>query len=149
MRMRTFVMLVTAALLVALSAFGQQRVRFDVPFEFSVGNAVMPAGQYDVTVAAGTMRTVITCVDCKAGALLLPVPGNEDSEPATTGKLVFNRYGGSYFLSAIWAPGASVGAALPMSKSEKERALKALPHAAPQLDAPQLSASRVVIRARG
>jgi hypothetical protein len=37
------------------------------------------------------------------------------------GKLIFNRYGGQYFLSEMWFPGARIGNQL--VKSEKEEAL--------------------------
>jgi hypothetical protein len=47
MRIRSFTTLSTLALLAAASAYGQQALRVDIPFEFTVARTVMPAGHCD------------------------------------------------------------------------------------------------------
>ena len=139
MRIGSFAALGVLVLLTATSALGQPRARFDIPFEFNTGHAVLPAGVYDVTQSAGATKTVITCVHCKAAVFLFPQPVGDYLTPANVGKLVFNRYGSSYFLSSIWMPGSSIGGALPKSKNEKEAALHT--HLS--------SGTMVVLRSRG
>ena len=57
MKNRSFATLGILALLAAASAFGQQKLRYDIPFEFHFPDAVMPAGQYDVDVAGNHGNT--------------------------------------------------------------------------------------------
>ena len=56
MRTRSFATLGTLALLAAASAFGQQRLRADIPFEFNVAGTVLPAGNYEVTCTGGVVQ---------------------------------------------------------------------------------------------
>jgi len=40
--------------------------------------------------------------------------------PPDEGRLVFNKYGDTYYLSEVWKPGDSQGGALAKSKTERE-----------------------------
>jgi hypothetical protein len=122
MKKRTFATLGTLALLAAASAFGQQKTRVNVPFEFHVSDVVLPAGEYEVSVGANNMDSLVS-VDCSANqaqaiASTFPIGGGADA--LIEGRLVFNKYGETYFLSQVWSPGYSQGRAINKSKTENE-----------------------------
>ena len=122
MTKRSFATLGTLALLAAASAFGQQKIRVNVPFEFHVSAVVLPAGQYEVNVGAHNMQSLVS-FDCSASrsqaiATTFGIGGGADA--LTEGRLVFNKYGETYFLSQVWSPGYSQGRAINKSKTENE-----------------------------
>jgi len=121
MRNKSFAALGALALLAAASAFGQQKVRADIPFEFSLANKVMPAGHYDISRTPGMVlvRNYAARVGafCQANSLDGGATGNPKS------RLTFNRYGGKYFLAEVWtSPATAPGAGLVKSKTERETA---------------------------
>jgi hypothetical protein len=123
MRNRSFATLGVLALLAAASAFGQSKVRYDIPFEFHFMDTVMPAGQYDVNVAFNNVRNLLSleCYACGAhGYTVTHGIGGGDNNLPDEGRLVFNKYGDTYYLSAVWAPGDPQGGALSKSKTERE-----------------------------
>jgi len=113
-------------LLAAGCAFGQQGMTFDIPFEFRVGTSVMPAGEYKVTHSLKSGLTGIVCDLCKVDVRILTRAGGRNGAPSES-RLVFNRYGERYFLSSVWQAGTDVGRVLPVSKAERELALRASP----------------------
>ncbi len=118
MRNKSFAALGTLALIVAASAYGQQRVAADIPFEFSLANKVMPAGHYEIT----TSPTYVLVSSYATGAAAFSA-ANRDAEAysrGSEGKLVFNRYGDKYFLAAVRPErGTGSGAVLIESKTEE------------------------------
>jgi|SRR5208283_2765034 len=127
MKNRTSATLGLLALLATTSAFGQPRQTADIPFEFRVGNTVMPAGQCEARQSAyGVPNELI--LKCWAGKGVVAVSILTQKvgryEARNEAKLVFHKYGGTYFLSAVW-PASGVGSALPISKSERETTLRA------------------------
>jgi hypothetical protein len=124
MRNRSFATLGTLALLAAASAFGQQRLPFDVPFAFSFADKVMPAGQYDVTLGANNTRglLLVDCHACQTRAIDLTRNVGGGPNARTEGRLVFHKYGDTYFLSEVWLPGSRTGSGLYKSKTERELA---------------------------
>lgn len=117
MRSRYFATMGTLALLATASAFGQQTLRIDVPFEFSVNNKVLPAGNYDVTCPSGVLFVRGAMSSAVAPANYIGTGDNEKAEA----RLVFNKYGDKYFLAEAWTrPGATNGAGLPKSRTERE-----------------------------
>jgi hypothetical protein len=117
MRNRSFATLGTLALLGAASAFGQQIVRADIPFEFNIAGKLLPAGNYDVSCTSGvvTVRSHTDGAFTMAGNIVSG--GSEAAKPS----LVFNRYGDKYFLEEVWSsPDSTHGASLMKSKAERE-----------------------------
>ena len=121
MRNKSFATLGIMALLAAASAFGQQILKADIPFEFRVGSTVMPAGQYDINLAYGNIPGTLSlgCYECRAMTVAKTVNTGTGQAP-TEGRLVFSQYGDTYFLSAVWSPGRREGNALPKDKTERE-----------------------------
>lgn len=122
MRNRSFATLGVLALLAAGSAFGQQKLRVDIPFEFHFANTVMPAGQYNVDADGRGVRDLLSidCFACRAQALAHTYGIGGGTDLPTEGRLVFTKYGDTYFLSEVWIPGRAQGGGLSKSKTERE-----------------------------
>ena len=124
MRKRSLATLGLLALLTAASALGQQRLRYDIPFEFHFLDMVMPAGQYDVNLAANDIRNLLSveCHACRSRAHTLTYGIGGGANAPEEGRLVFNKYGETYFLSEVWTPGNTQGGGLSKSRTERETA---------------------------
>ena len=104
--MKAIILRVTTmlAVLVALTAVSAQAQtarktqKFTVPFQFNVGNKVLPAGEYMVSVDNQTIR--LQKSDGKANVIALSqrTASNSDSEV----KLTFRQYGDQIYLSQVW-----------------------------------------------
>ena len=95
-------------------------LRANVPFDFRMGETLMPAGEYVIHHSAG-MLTVRAQSGPPTAIFQLTLPASRQ-DGSTKGALVFNRYGDSYFLAKIWAPDSRSGLSLLTSKREKELA---------------------------
>ena len=73
----------------------------EIPFDFHVANMTLPAGDYSVMqgAAPGTLRLRSN----ETGKSIYVVPAGRALDNGYA-KLVFNRYGDNYFLSAICIP---------------------------------------------
>ena len=113
-------MLVLLSTGLAHSQIGPIVIRGDIPFDFTVVDKTLPAGNYDVKNLVAT------------GVGFLHIRGTENQEQAgfyaiaveKTGKLgkpmfVFRRYGDKYFLAEVWT-GVSTGRELPKSYQERQ-----------------------------
>ena len=111
-------------MLAAASAFGQQKLRVDIPFEFHVADAVLPAGQYDVDRDGRGMHNLLSldCFACGSRAIALTYQIGGGDDVSDQGRLVFNKYGDTYFLSEVWVPGYAQGGVLNRSTGEQELA---------------------------
>lgn len=118
----TMLMLVVAVAFMAAvaSANGQSStVIATVPFEFKVGEKALPAGDYTVSRISDSSSALAirNQVSHKAAMrLTTPIHARKASNNA---KLVFHRYGQTYFLSEIWSVGESTGRQLLKSKQER------------------------------
>jgi hypothetical protein len=111
------------ALLAAGSAFGQQRLTADIPFEFRLADKVMPAGHYDVTLSGHNIQGLLSlsCLKCSAHAFAQTHYVGGGNTEAAEGTLVFSKYGDSYFLSQVWPfEHGRQGSALSKSRTERE-----------------------------
>ena len=111
-------------LLLAVSAAQAQepRVKANIPFDFVVGDRVLPAGEYQLSeMGASGQAIAILSEDRKAKAVIL-TSACESSGPSKSSKLVFHAIGGRYFLSQVWTEGYSQGRQLWESKAEIELA---------------------------
>ena len=119
---------VLSLLLAAGSAFAQTiDVKGDVPFNFIVNKATVPAGQYELKSLSGDGKTLtLRGPDGKPVGIFSSIRA-ESLQASDKTKLVFKRYGDRYFLSQIWLAGARSGHELPMSSREKEMAMNSTP----------------------
>jgi len=119
-------LLVTVAFASALASVSAQtpghNIRASVPFEFSVGDTTLPAGDYEVgrINSDGTqMRISNRDTDKSASRLTQSIQANKPKEQSV---LVFKRYGDRYFLSQVWLVGDRQGREMLKSSSEKAAA---------------------------
>jgi len=87
-------------------AFGQTRqsMRFEIPYEFTVGSKVLPAGTYTFTVDKSQLRGESATGGGHFTALIM----TRLSGPAQflrDGSLVFDKTDGGRVLSEVWMPG--------------------------------------------
>ena len=115
--------LVAASLLLASGANAQAlHVKANVPFDFTAGNTVYAAGNYDI-VGTFSMDPVLKLDSGDKMNQGFVMPHKCASlEPAKKTVLVFRRVGDEYFLYRIWTEGNSTGRELPTPKRETQLA---------------------------
>ena len=109
------------SLLAAAAACAQSSITLnaDVPFDFIAGGRTLPAGHY--TVNQGTGSTVnIRSHEGKGGTFAMTIPACSPNGRHAA-RLVFHRYGNTYFLSEVWGSGAD-GSQLPAMRHERQLA---------------------------
>jgi hypothetical protein len=118
----------TAALISMGSACAHaQASGFKVPFDFTVGNQVFPAGTYRVSYYPTKTAILIRSQDDRFRAFTaihLADPSTRD------GEVVFTKYGNQYFLHEVLCNALSMNVALSTSRLEKRARIQEaqLPH---------------------
>jgi hypothetical protein len=107
--------------LVAVAAVQAQdrTVTANVPFSFYMGRSAMPQGAYKVKELSHGAVVCLRSADAANAVVTHQTVSKREIEPA---RLVFHRYGESYFLAQIWTGDGSIGQALTASPREKELA---------------------------
>jgi hypothetical protein len=106
-----------AALVTAGGAMAQGRaVRATVPFDFTVGDKLLPAGSYEITEPS---NGIIEVQNRDKHVAMLATTTYDSHESRKGGKLVFDKYGDQYFLSEVLCEQAAINVSLPPSKQEK------------------------------
>ena len=118
MTKRSFGVLVVTAFLAAVGA-SAQNMEANIPFNFRVGESLMPAGAYTVSHLGPSGTVMVKSVDQKSAAIVI-TNATESNRTPTIGKLVFRRYGDAYFLGEIWRPGYQQGRLLTPARAERE-----------------------------
>ena len=95
----------------------EQAVKANIPFNFTVGDTSMPAGEYVITRPA--LHVVkIQSADRQHEARV--VSSQSYHEPGAIGKVFFDKYGEHYFLRRILSPTCStLNLDVPSGKAEK------------------------------
>jgi hypothetical protein len=96
--------------------------RVDVPFQFTVGARVLPAGSYVVNVDTTGRWLELYSRELGRAVQLVSGPVFRQASPGVKGVLVFNKYGTVYCLSRFWNTGEEKGYRLPRAKVEREMA---------------------------
>ncbi len=106
MRKRICVSLMAMSFLVSMAAASPAAyaksvngMRAQIPFDFYVGDRLIPAGEYTVK-SLTEDEAALRIANGKAGAAVMTnsVTRREGGRP----QLVFHKYGGQYFLNAVW-----------------------------------------------
>jgi hypothetical protein len=110
-----------AAVPSAADSFGS--IRVDVPFEFSAGHSVFPAGKYTIRPAGVNTNGVIRIIseDGKTSGVLL-TNSAQSVQSKDESVVIFHRYGDQYFLFQVWAVGDTIGLEIPKSSMERQAA---------------------------
>ncbi len=115
------VLMLMAAMIVP--AYGQstsEGLTFDIPFNFTVEQQRLPAGQYLVTIS-GQNGLLMRRIDGR-GAVVVLTQAIVSQERRETARLVFNCYDRRCFLSQAWPDTGSMGRLLLKSSEEQELA---------------------------
>ena len=118
-------MLVVLAAGMAHAQIGGDVLKVKIPFNFSVGTQNFPAGEYSLK----PLLPHTMLLRNQSGQVQTSIATNsvESSEIPRSMKLVFNEYGGQYFLAQIWKAGDGTGQELIKSPAEIEMAKKYAP----------------------
>ncbi|MGC2399136.1 MAG: hypothetical protein WA510_05120 [Acidobacteriaceae bacterium] len=108
-----------ANLALAGHSFAQSGVRATVPFDFTVGNKLLPAGTYYINTASDTRSVIAIRNHDKPIAVMTSVNPDGKRSP-NGGRWVFKKYGDQYFLSEILCDDANLNVIVPTSKTEKK-----------------------------
>ncbi|HUB33316.1 MAG TPA: hypothetical protein VMA31_09815 [Bryobacteraceae bacterium] len=110
------------AALAAAAVFAQNpvSVKVDVPFRFVVGSQPFAAGEYVVSQGPTDASVMISPAQGTRVGVHLANPLYSHSREARP-RLVFHRYGHTYFLSEIWG-GSANGRRIPETNRERESA---------------------------
>jgi hypothetical protein len=123
MKQAKWVVAVTLVVLSGMAAaqlMSSSRIAAQVPFEFVVGNKIVPAGECVVQTATMDGKTLmIRNADAKV-SLFATASQTESKQGASHYALVFKQYGDRYFLSAIKLQGSKIAYQLPESRAEAE-----------------------------
>src|SRR5262245_58905878 len=101
---RAIVVLGLMASFSAINAYAQApgRIKFEAPFEFTVGGKTLPAGKYSVQRIRFDASDVLLISDKdNHGVVNFSVIKKEYRDEADTCKLIFHRYGDKRFLKQI------------------------------------------------
>lgn len=124
MSRKTFPFVLLFGMLLATNVVAQtsQELVANIPFSFTVCREQLPAGKYKVRpVTSANPRIVLIATAGNRPIEMICTHDVQSKKPATTGKLIFNRYGNQYFLSELWLQGETTGRQL--GKTEAEEAL--------------------------
>ena len=113
-----------AALLATSTALGQSNrgdTIADIPFAFTVANYTLPVGRYTIRRLGETALRISSPHNHGTVVLTHAVEGKA---PESKGKMVFHRYGESYFLSEVWVAGDGMGRKVFQSRAEEELDVK-------------------------
>ena len=112
----------TAASAAIANGQSQKRLVVQVPFDFNLGDQAVPAGRYDVIIPSNTGGTLwVLNHDGEPQRMILSRAAERTGDKSIA-KLVFHRYGATYFLASAWMSGESAGCEI--SKTKQERALE-------------------------
>jgi len=132
------------AMMAATSGNAQSDMHFEVnvPFEFSVGEKTLPAGEYTVSCGAHDLL-IIQSVDRLSSQMSITI-STQAGRARDESSLVFHRYGDRYFLSTIWTAGNYIGHELRKPRAERELiwATRGLARSSPERQAVSIVAHR-------
>ena len=105
-------------LLVGMTAYAQTvNLKADVPFDFIIRGATLPAGEY--TIRGDGSVIAVRGPNPKANIVVLS-QRCASIDATKQSKLVFHRYGDRYFLTQLWVAGSDSGRQLAKSPREME-----------------------------
>jgi hypothetical protein len=107
-------------LLTLAGAVGQNDPRVlkaRIPFSFVVAGRTLPPGHYELSTLGEQTVRVASAHNRSAFVMTSSV---DVRVPAASGKLVFHRYQGMYFLAQVWRAGSSQGKQLFKSPVEED-----------------------------
>jgi len=108
----------------AAPAFAQlpgTALRATIPFDFTVRGKTLPAGEYEVRRLSDAPEGLIIQNEHNHTRAVFETESVQARNVQRHGEIVFHRYGDSYFLYEVWAPGELSGRELPRSRAERNK----------------------------
>ena len=103
---------------------GAHKVVANIPFEFTVGKATLPAGRYTVTVMNPTSdRKILQIRQIEGRASAMVITNDVAGDTSENAKLVFHRYGDRYYFAQSQMAGDSTRLAAVTTRSEQKQAV--------------------------
>jgi hypothetical protein len=122
-RLTMLMLLLTIALVTAVataSGQSQHRVNASVPFEFIVGDKTLAAADYRID----TVGEALAIRNADAKNSVIRLANTIAPKERKSARLVFHRYGNTYFLSEVWEGGDRIGRRLVESRQERAMRLE-------------------------
>jgi hypothetical protein len=122
MKSRSLITLAAVVALASVSGYAQSSsMRVSIPFEFTVGRTVLPAGDYTVhgNSFVGLVGFQTTNLDSRACVVAIRAVRDKAQDQSI---LVFNHYGSNYFLARVWWAASTDGLEFPKTRTEIEAA---------------------------
>lgn len=120
-----FAMLSLCLMLAVVSVQAQSgsKLTVNVPFDFSIGSQVLPAGEYQLK-QLSDKSILVESADGRTRLIAQTPRMIQDGahEGATQEKLVFNQYGDQYFLAQVFMIKGGAGRELNQSNAERQAA---------------------------
>jgi hypothetical protein len=126
-RIKFFTMLTLTTLMIAATAFAEtpEKISFHAPFDFTVANRTLPAGNYTIRLLSPT-RLLIRSDDGEETLIASNFAAQARQTPEAT-RLVFARYGDQYFLYQLFVESTDIGRQLSHSEIEVQLAKTTAP----------------------
>lgn len=125
--MKTVRTLLSLSLFLAATQFFAQAqgshptLQVNVPFQFTVADQTFPAGVYTLSTVQTEGTILISGKESRISGIQQVSPRHAIS-PSENSRLVFERYGSTYFLKEVWSAGSDMARTLPQGKREREMA---------------------------
>jgi hypothetical protein len=96
-------------------------IRAKIPFDFTVGDKKLLAGEYTFSRLSGFSNSNVMFVSSVDGStrVFQSTFGAQVLTPKDESTLVFHKYGDQYFLEQIWTGGEQEGTQVPESRGER------------------------------
>jgi hypothetical protein len=96
-------------------------IRAKIPFDFSVGDKKLAAGEYIFSRSSGFahVKTILVSSADSSTRMFQSTWAAQVLTPRNESTLVFHKYGDQYFLEQIWTGGEQEGTQLPESRGER------------------------------
>ena len=92
----------------------------NIPFDFTIGDKTLPAGEYIVTCVNPTSSSKVLQIRSKSGTSSVMVRTNSvNGLSQDNARLVFHRYGDKYFFAQAWNAADGIGMQAPRAKAMK------------------------------
>ncbi len=105
-----------------ITAYAQSAggIKFEAPFEFTVGGKTLPAGKYSIQRLNFDTPLLVIRDEKNRGIMNFMASKKKFNKETATVKLIFHRYGAKSFLKQIQYDYTDIGYELPKSSAERE-----------------------------
>jgi len=115
------VLMILSTVSIANGQSASQRFTATIPFEFTVGDKTLPAGEYEIAIVnPSSDQRVLRMRSIEGTQSAIVHTHSVNSKSTTDAKLVFRGYGKRYFLGQAWSGVASDGLETSKSQAEKQ-----------------------------